>query len=87
LSIEGLVLIAFCASTLLTVFTRVHPAAYGCVVPFVAVAGLVIYMALGRPGTSTAVLMIPIAFFSTAIGSVGGAFAGAWLRQVKNRRR
>ncbi|MDT9599822.1 hypothetical protein [Sphingosinicella rhizophila] len=82
MSIEALILGAFMLALLLSLFTRVHPATYGCLVPMVT--GLIIAASLliWRYGTSTAVLEIPAVMFWTSVGSIPGAFLAGWIRTL-----
>ncbi len=76
---------AFALTLAATLLGKMHPAAYGCAVPFIVAIMLFIYLIAARPGNSTAPLIIPFGFAWAALGSSAGAFLGAGLRSLLNR--
>ncbi len=80
MSILAVISAGFIVALSLTTLTRVHPAAFGCLLP-VAASGLVFaQMLLWPSGSSTDGLAVPFMFAWVAIGSVAGAAIGGWMR-------
>jgi hypothetical protein len=81
---------AFFISGGITAVTRTAPEVSGCLLPILAAVAPVIYLEFfiaHIPANSTAPVIVPFGFFWTAVGSVPGAFAGAWLRRALNRKK
>ena len=70
---------AFFLAALLPVVTRVHPAAYGCLLPIAAAGIYAVAISLWPSGSMDAV-GVPFMFLFVAAGSVPGAFLGGLLR-------
>lgn len=85
MTVSAMIVCAFGVSLALSTFTRVHPAAWGCLLPVAATVALILMVSFGPGGTSTSPVGIPFAFLFTAIGSIPGAFAGAGLRSLLYR--
>lgn len=83
----AMIIISFGVSLALSAFTRLHPAAYGCLLPVVATVAMIFLMPYWAGGSSTAPVAIPFAFIFVALGSIPGAFAGAGLRQYLLKRK
>lgn len=75
---------AFIVTAALTVFTRLHPMAVGCLIPIAAALGVTVYLAVNPPTSSTASLAIPFMAIFAAMGSIPAAFlAGFWTGRLK----
>lgn len=85
MTMEAMIVVSFLVSLLLSAFTRVHPAAYGCLLPVLASLAVCLIVAYRPNGSSTQPVAIPFAFVFVAFGSIPGAFAGAGLRQYLGR--
>jgi hypothetical protein len=77
---EGMISISFIVALLLSAFTPVHPAAYGCLLPILATAAVFLMVSYWPNGSSTQAVAIPFAFIFVACGSIPGAFAGGGIR-------
>lgn len=82
MTMEAMIFCAFGISLALSAFTRVHPAAWGCLLPIAATVAVILMVSIGAGGSSTSPVGIPFAFLFTALGSIPGAFAGAGLRSL-----
>ena len=83
MSILAVIFASFIVALCLTALTRVHPAAFGCLLP-VAGSGLVFArMLLWPSGSSTDGLAVPFMFVWVAVGSVAGAAIAGWMRSKK----
>ena len=71
----GLLLLSF----LLSVLTKVHPAAYGCLLPIGATVLYALAIAMWPQGSMDA-LGIPFVLAFGAAGSISGAFVAGLLR-------
>lgn len=80
MTMEGMIAVAFVASLLLSVYTPVHPAAYGCLLPVFAAVGALLTVWFWPNGSSTQAVGIPFAFIFVACGSIPGACAGRAIR-------
>jgi hypothetical protein len=77
-----MIAMSFGITLALSAFTRVHPAAYGCLLPILAAILMIITVSFWPNGSSTQAVGIPFAFIYAALGSIPGAFAGAGLRHL-----
>lgn len=68
------------ATMVLSWRTRIHPAAYACIVPIIAAVIMFFILLMFRPGNSTAPGAVPLLLLFAAGGSIPGAFIGGWLR-------
>jgi len=71
---------AFCVTLLLSWRTTIHPAAYGCAMPFVAAAIMIVLLMILPIGNSTAPVAVPFIAIFAALGSMPGAMIGGSLR-------
>jgi hypothetical protein len=76
MTMEGMIAISFILSLLLSAFTPIHPAAYGCLLPILAAIVVILMVSYWPNGSSTQAVGIPFAFMFVACGSIPGAFAG-----------
>lgn len=81
--IQAIIAVAFLATTLLSALTRIHPGAFGCLVPVVATALLTLTISFWPSGSSSEGVALPLIFLFAAAGSVPGAFVGGWIRSSK----
>jgi hypothetical protein len=79
-TMEGMILISFMVSLLLSASTPIHPAACGCFLPFLATGAIFVLIWIWPSGSSTEGLAIPFAFMFVACGSIPGALAGAGIK-------
>jgi hypothetical protein len=79
MGILAIVLGGFITALLLSAFSRVHPAAWGCLLP-VAASGVMVVLVAFMPSGSTDAVAVPFVFVGVAIGSIAGAFVGGWMR-------
>lgn len=75
MTMEGMIAISFIVSLLLSAFTPLHPAAYGCFLPIFATGAVILMVSYWPNGSSTQPVAIPLAFIFVACGSIPGAFA------------
>ena len=79
MTMGAIIAVSFLTSLLLSAFTRVHPAACGCLLPILAAGGILLMVSLW-PGGSTDAVAVPFAFIFAASGSIPGVFAGAAIK-------
>lgn len=75
----GVFVAGFFLSYVLSMVTKVHPSAYGCLLPIAATLLCIIAITVWPSGSMDAV-SVPFVFLFGAAGSISGAFVASLMR-------